>query len=535
MFTRWRFLQFFCLCLLTLLISCTLPHLSASGNLLAIWTETGTKRIGLQDAIGTSQQVQLYAARGEYEPFQIGMRASTNTISGINVVVSDFVDPNTNSKIDKSNATLYREHFVPVNHGSQVALGAVNRPKGVGWYADALIPFVDPQTGQDITRARIDAVPLMLYQGDTAVVWVDVYVPPGTRSGSYEGSYTVTSDAGSYSNRIQLRVWDFDLPKTSFLKSEFSIYSNQGESGAIELLKHRLNPLMVTQPLSIVQQQTLISQWGLQSQRLPLWSGADVKTGRMDPAPSVSTVQDLQNSYDSRLFKYARFADEIDNFPELTEPVKAWARNIHAAGVDTAITMSPNPTLYDDGSGTGRSAVDIWILTPEMYDNAGTRIAEVKQKGDEIWLYKALVQDGYSPKWQLDFDPINYRISQGFISQSLGITGLLYWSVDDWTKHPWRSVEVLYPQDSRYYVGEGMLVYPGNYVGVKGIVPSMRLKWIREGVEDYDYIELLKRAGQPALALQYSQMVGKDWRNWTRDPNVLESTRRQIGELLERL
>ncbi|MEB3295663.1 MAG: glycoside hydrolase domain-containing protein [Synechococcales bacterium] len=512
-----------------------MPHSSATGNLLSVWTESSMERIGLQDAVGSRQSVQIYAARGEYEPFQIGIRASSNTVSGINVSVSDFVDPNTNSRLDRSNVTLYREHFVPVNHGSQVTIKSVNRPKGTGWYADALIPFVDPQTGKDIQNARLDATPFMLYEGDTAVIWVDVYVPPGTRSGTYEATYTVTSDAGSYSNLIQLRVWDFDLPKTSFLKSEFSIYSNQGQVGAIELLKHRLNPFMVAQPLSFGEQQNLVSQWGLQSQRLPLWSGADYHTGQMAPPPSVSTIQELVNDYDGRLFKYARFADEIDRFPELTESIKAWSRNIHAAGVNTAMTVTPNPALYDDGSGTGRSAVDIWILTPDMYENAGSRIAEVQQQGHEIWLYKALVQDEYSPKWQLDFDPINYRISQGFISQSLGITGLLYWSVDDWTKQPWRSVEMLYPQAGRYYVGEGMLVYPGNYVGVQGIVPSMRLKWIREGVEDYDYIELLKRAGYKDLALQYSRLVGENWRNWTRDPEVLESTRRQIGETLERL
>jgi hypothetical protein len=31
-----------------------------------------------------------------------------------------------------------------------------------------------------------------------------------------------------------------------------------------------------------------------------------------------------------------------------------------------------------------------------------------------------------------------------------------------------------------------MLVYPGDPVGVPGTVPSMRLKWIRKGVEDHE-------------------------------------------------
>ncbi|MGB5710342.1 MAG: DUF4091 domain-containing protein, partial [Waterburya sp.] len=179
-------------------------------------------------------------------------------------------------------------------------------------------------------------------------------------------------------------------------------------------------------------------------------------------------------------------------------------------------------------------AVDIWIVLPEMYDAAPQRISEVLQKGNKVWFYNALVQDGYSPKWQIDFNPINYRIPHGFINQSLGLTGVLYWRVDLWTKDPWNNVQT-YSIKDKYYPGEGMLVYPGKQVGIKGVVPSMRLKWIREGVEDYEYIEILKRLGRKSWALEVSRSVGRDWKNWTRNPNALESVRRRLGEEIARL
>ena len=38
--------------------------------------------------------------------------------------------------------------------------------------------------------------------------------------------------------------------------------------------------------------------------------------------------------------------------------------------------------------------------------------------------------------------------------------------------------------------GDGSLFYPGKKVGVDGPVSSQRLEMIRDGLEDFDYLEL---------------------------------------------
>ena len=116
-------------------------------------------------------------------------------------------------------------------------------------------------------------------------------------------------------------------------------------------------------------------------------------------------------------------------------------RALHAVGVDQLITMPPLPDLYDDGSGTGRSAVDVWVLLPKLYDQYQSNVQYVQGKGDKTWSYNCCEQDDYSPKWLLDFDPINYRVQPGFINESLGLNGLLYWRVDWWTSDPWNNVQ----------------------------------------------------------------------------------------------
>src|SRR5579859_2027030 len=273
----------------------------------------------------------------------------------------------------------------------------------------------------------------------------------------------------------------------------------------------------------------------MSTSNMGIFSGADVSTCTMSAAPSVSQFQTVAATQQPGLYLFDYSADEIDNCPGLFTTVKQWGYNMHQAGINNLITMSPNTALFDDGSGTGRSAVDDWVMLPVMYDSSSSTIPQALAKGDELWSYHTLVQDAYSPKWEIDFAPINFRIEPGFISQSLNLTGLLYWRIDDWNSSPWTNPNNTGTFSSSNYPGEAVLVYPGSTVGVTGVAPSMRLKWIRDGVEDYEYVNLLKQAGKGSWALPIVQSVGLNWTTWTRDINALASVRMQLGQELDAL
>ncbi|MCS6858866.1 MAG: DUF6067 family protein [Abditibacteriales bacterium] len=103
-----------------------------------------------------------------------------------------------------------------------------------------------------------------------------------------------------------------------------------------------------------------------------------------------------------------------------------------------------------------------------------------------------------------------------------------FWGIDWLTYNPYEFGWHSYIQQSgqpgestwvRYPNGDGYLVYPGGPVGYNGIVSSVRLEQVREGVEDYEYLYLLRSliaqakaagrdasAGEKALALA-SQLV----------------------------
>ncbi len=477
------------------------------------------ERVGPYAAPGSAVEIDLYAAQGETESFQIIVRGPAGGLSNVTVLAPDLGGPD---------FTLYREHYVYLSTGSSDWASNRNHPGGPGWYPDALIPFVDPATGQDLAGAALDAVPFSVAADTNQPVWVDVHVPRGTSPGRYSGSFAVTSDQGSASVVLNLTVWNFALPPKPSANSSFLLWSVRRDPASVqELLRHRIMPSSV----NTQEERWLIDTLGLGARDLGFWSGADGTNCLMNPPPSVDQLRAAAAEHEPDLKLYNYTADEIDPCPNLYEMLKSWARNLHAAGVDNLVTMAPIPELYDDGSGTGRSAVDIWVMLPKIYDYARDRVVYCQQKGDEVWSYNCLIQDDYSPKWEIDFSPINYRIQPGFINQSLGLSGLLYWRADLWSWDPWNNVEAYAP----WFPGEGMVVYPGQQVGLPGVVASMRLKWLRDGIDDYDFIALLKEQGLGDWALNIARGVGPDWSNWTRDPSALEAARRQLGDKLSEI
>lgn len=485
-------------------------------------TDTAPAIIFRGDRSNSTKTIQLMAAKGEYEAFQIVIRAPQVNLSNVNVTISELVNSE-GAVIDQQNITLYREQYIYVNRPSPRKWRA-NPTLGKGWYADGLIPFVHQDTGNDIQGAEIDAVPFDLEAGNNQPIWVDIFVPRDSVSGEYRGKFTIDSDQDIILGDIFLKVWDFELPVKPTMKSYFNPWEVRGDNMTRELLKHKVMPGKHIKP---EQQRELISEWGLNSIRLPFWSGANYQTCRMKPAPTVEAIKNSSAPYDQNLLKFIYSADEIDKCPDTEHSLKQWGKNIHQVkGIKHLVVMKPRPELYD--------YIDIWVVQPKMYAEATPQIVQVIKLGDEVWFYTGH-QAKYSPQWQIDSEPINFRIPHGWIAPSLSLTGVLYWRVDNWTDNPWQEVPVYSQGKNRDFPGEGMLIYPGEKVGIAGVVPSMRLKWIREGVEDYEYIEILKQFGLEDWALKVSRTVASDWKHWTKNRKKLATAREKLGNKIEQL
>jgi hypothetical protein len=389
---------------------------------------------------------------------------------------------------------------------------------------------------------RFTAVPFTVSKGQNQPMWVDVLVPRDAKAGDYSAKYTFTLKGGAtIAGTVTLTVWDFELPLVPSLKSTFAPFWTVRPPNrwvAEELLRSRVMPYVadyIVSPYQVLHsifskevQMEWAKKYGFFMSGLGFFWNWHIHD-TMPDAPNAEEIQARIDRHIEGLFLYNYSADEIGGpqFYHAHPQIKNWSQAFHSLDIPQLIVMPLEENLFDNG--LGRAAVDIWVVHPIQFDGNYDRVRERVQAGNEVWSYTALSQDNYSPKWLIDYSPINFRIMQGFINQSIGATGFLYWAVDHFIDtNPWNKIEPIRSLDP----SEGLLLYPGYDAGTVSLVPSIRLKWIRDGVQDYEYIEILKKMVGPDTALTIARTVGEDFRNWTQDAAVLEATRKEIAQLI---
>ena len=513
------------------ILACLLTGLSGAlpSKTETLWNVSAVpsmNRIAPREMLPAHSSITLRGARAEYVSFQIVLTAGSRKIIGASLEPSDLRDERGHT-IPRQSLRLFRERYIQVTQSTPDA-GWGNRPLGNGWYPDALIPLE--------TRGK---VPGKRAQFDVAAasnqpIWVDIHIPRQTPPGNYRGTVNVVADERRVPISLSLRVWNFELPLKPSLLSSFGMH----EPALTDRRVHELLLEHLVMPESVNPQDAteLATQFGLNTTGLRFWSHFEKKDCSMDPAPRPEQIAAALQLYPATLPLHLYSADEIDSCPQVFDTVREWAATMHNVDsrIQNLVTVRPGPQLSSDGTGTGRSAVDIWALLPKMWEQDPEAVTKAQAAGQQIWAYTALNQDTYSPKWEIDFAPVNYRVLPGFLAQSLSVTGILYWRVDLWTRTPFEDLRG-YSIDGRFYPGEGMLIYPGTLVGSDFVIPSMRLKWIRQGVQDYEYVAILKHLGRDAWAMKRSLRVATNWHEWTHDPLLLEEVRDKLGDEIDRL
>jgi hypothetical protein len=508
---------------------------------MRVWVAEDLVRVRPWDGPRTAQVAMLKAARNEYAPFQVVVRAGERALRNVNARASLPGFP----------VTLYREQYVEVTTPSPKS------KEGASWYPDALIPLLEAPP----EKARFVGAPFEVPPGMNQPLWVDVYVPKDAAPGEYSGTLTVTAQEqapAAATVAIRLTVWDFTLPETPTLRTSFGnasraaawykLASDSAEARALDrqfaeiLAAHRLCAPIPSYLRPVAKADGSIDPASTHP-ALKEWmerfhvTGFPVSLQGRDPLGqdrerNVHYLRAMwqyleENGWEK--YAYVYVLDE-PNDAAAYEEVRQRAQFIHVTQPGLKVLCTEQPTPQNAAWGSLVGSIDIWVPLWHLFEEqAGP---ERLAAGEELWSYTALCQGPKgrdTPFWQLDFPPLNYRIPM-WTNWRFGMTGLLYWTAVYWDP----SIDIWkVPLSFRNaYNYEGLLLFPGGEAGLGGFLPSVRLKQIREGIEDYEYFNLLTQAGEKAAADQVVGWLARSWTDWDEDPGHLYAARERIAELI---
>jgi len=498
------------------------------------------------------ESIELNGAKGEWVSLQLAVRAEKAFIDDLKLEITDFKDEK-GYFIESSNFIRYREHFLEITKSSPES----NLP--TGWYPDPLIPFVNPETGDDL-KGKYDAYPYKLDCGENVIYYVECKIPYNSIAGTYQGNVILNyGENEKLIYPVSLNVYKFSIPEQMILPTAFGGASKKfKEFYSVNLdealhhfenfiFDHLLQPTSIYSVLPIIDKETGWADFANVHQRMqylldtlkikyyPIPLHEDwpfINNIYMHPQKTINFLKSydnyfLENGWNDRLILYLIDEPKEKDFYKVHDLNNVLIEN--KLSIKQLVTIDVIPEAPSWGGLSG--IVDIW--TPLFQYCDYFLESNAKKENDIVWAYTALCQidkgQKKTPYWQIDFPLLNYRVPLWMMYKT-DITGLLYWNTTHWnhTNDPWTN-SLTYDDGDYEYNGDGSLLYPGSEVGYWGLCTSLRLKAIRDGVEDYYYLQFADSLG---LLHNNIRDVATNWNNWNEDPNSLLKTREYIGDLI---
>jgi len=408
--------------------------------------------------------------------------------------------------------------------------------------------------------------------GQTRAVWLTLHTDATTPPGDYDGRVTVhPSNAPPHDVELVVKVRNFTLPATPSLKTAFDVYSNRiksayetffpewwrhwpsGEQAVAELrerlyddlIRHRLAPILNVDPsqagaLDWLRAHPTISAFAVGPRGGSFdneWPTEPRALAALEPAYRGYATALRQAGLLDRHYIYT-YDEPAPGQPAVADV----ARMIHRAdpSLKNLVTLGVAPDIAKLRDWF--APIDIVCFRNVIFDPEQAK--QLQAMGKEVWLYVSGPKPPY-PTLVIDYPAMAYRVLP-WMCWKYGATGLLYWSVNYWTTDPYKQ-----PMNTKWRQnGNGSLYYPGP----RAPVPSLRVEVLRDGIEDYDYFVLLRRAvdeacrrggdADPARAtliqqaealLRIDPAIVSSMRDYTTDPQPLIATRTRMADLIEQL
>ena len=507
-----------------------------------------------------------YVCKGEWESIQIIIVPFTDTIKHLEVTISNIPLPAKDMQCFIGEYAYCRKNKFQAGNS--------------GLIADPLITMDAVDSSKNSITFKSSMISTQIPDGETKSIWLNYYIPETTKAGNYTLTVAIKGSCqkeyDKQTTQINLKVFDYTLPKTMHLKNAFSFngdaiknYYNIAtipETTLKEyykfLLDYHLNPISLYNPIQSPFPAIEDWQWCVDK-------GANYfNIGYLQYIPHDSI--NLQNKFKetlskniallkrTRLLNYAFIYgfDEIkqQDYSQLKYMYKK-LRTINKE-IPFACTVGPNRNLS--------GFVNIWI--PEIESFQENRKLH---KTEKTWEYVCFTNKDIFPNFYIEYQAIDPRIIFWHCSKN-SIDGFLYYCINNWivfdtpkelqleykevlkTKRcgtswpeiPWIGHSYRINDGQRYVTGDGQLVYPGKNMK---LYPSIRLINIRDGIEDYECFYQLKmrqhhfeKTGSKAKADSLKAFLVKayEWtpltKSETKNPDELLEIMKEARSLLER-
>jgi len=562
-----------------ILLQLVIPASASAASPLRWWVDSVTVKVRPSDLPPAvmAHAAEIHAARNEFEPFQIVIRSPAD-VTGLDFEVSDLTN---------SSHNVIPGAVIPIYFVGDINLKRPSREHGeTGDWPDPLIPRVDTYFHE-----RRNAFPFTLHRNQNQAVWIDLYVPVNARAGSYTGTVRVTSKGQPlFTVPVRLTVWNFVLPSTSSLRTSF------GFNGVAALKQHAGKYTSNDDLRSLTALYTRaalldrISFYGGTGTPPPFafngtkvtidWKDYDRDAGQFldgtvlgqaDPLPGARTTStDLLTHGDAdtdlkkmlywrewathfrehgwldRLFYYLKDEPRVQDYPQIVQR----AALVHRAdpAIRTLVTLQRTASL-DDGIDIWTPLINCFELKPHFDSFCSSTVPrkaydEAIQSGKQLWWYQSCSSHGCNieggsyfsgwPSYMIDDTAVSNRMMP-WLAWKYGIGGELYFNTVEAYNHPidpWSDVYLFGGN------GDGTLFYPGRRANIGGSrdipIDSIRLKLIREGLEDYEYFILLDKVTSPGTAETYIDRIVHNTNSFESDSGTFDGVRLQIGKQIEK-
>jgi outer membrane protein assembly factor BamB len=474
-------------------------------------------------------------AQNEYEPLQVVVVPLWQDLKGLRVHTTALKQAAGGGAIPEAQVQVQRVGYV------EIGPPEYNWPvEKLGWYPDVLFP----------------ADPVEVPAGQNAQpFFVTVKTAADTPPGEYSGELRIEAEGTpSVTVPLTVQVWAFALPekttlKTSFWMSEGDIRAFYGYPERVPFevrkrfydlhLEHRMSPVkdFPMRGGEMLEDFDYLMAHGQNCFFIPV-------PDKMPPERMQAYEEDLhatrtllkEKGWDQDALFYSH--DEVavmarEKIPEVVE-MNAWVKSL-VPEWPRLETSAPELSLV--------GAVDVWCPT---IDNFNPSLLAMRQaQGDRLWMYTVWGRPGI----MIDFPAVDHRL-MFWACWKYHAEGFLYWGTTHWQyntqgegrwpERPW----ITYNSQPGHN-GCGYMVYPGP----EGTpYPSVRMCLARDGIEDYEYFNLLRslleKHGQNVeaglrsdveSALAVNPAVLADHRTFTENPQLLIQERSRLAALIETL